>query len=49
VVAWRREQVALAELEMMSDHELMDIGLNRSDLARVFNPAYNQDLVQRCV
>ena len=46
-LAWRRDRVALAELVSMSDHELMDIGMTRSDLARAFDPAWNQDLRQR--
>src|ERR1019366_4999639 len=47
VVAWHQQQVALGELELMTDHELSDIGLSRSDLARVFDPDNNRDLVQR--
>jgi uncharacterized protein YjiS (DUF1127 family) len=31
----------------MSDHELMDIGISRSDLSRVFDPSLNQDLRAR--
>ena len=45
--AWRQERQALAELESMTDRELLDIGLSRSDLGRVFNPAYNVDLRAR--
>ena len=45
--AWRERQSALGELEMMSDRELMDIGLSRADLHRVFDPAHNADLVAR--
>lgn len=45
--AWHQRQDALAELEMMSERELMDIGLNRGDLNRVFEPAFNQDLLRR--
>ena len=44
---WRRDSHAAAELAMMSDHELMDIGLSRSDLNRVFEPKFNEDLRQR--
>jgi uncharacterized protein YjiS (DUF1127 family) len=44
---WRRERQAAAELALMSDYELMDIGLSRSDLSRVFDRASNQDLSQR--
>ncbi len=47
VVAWRRQQVALAELELMSEHELSDIGLSRADLSRLFDPAHNRDLIER--
>ena len=46
-VTWRRNRAAAAELATMSDYELMDIGLNRSDLSRVFDPAFNDDLRQR--
>ena len=31
----------------MSDFELADMGLSRSDLSRVFEPAVNQDLFHR--
>jgi uncharacterized protein YjiS (DUF1127 family) len=33
--AWRERDAALTDLAMMSDRELMDIGLTRSDLPRV--------------
>lgn len=45
--AWREKQAALTEMETMSDRELMDIGLSRSDIHRVFDSAYNADLVAR--
>jgi uncharacterized protein YjiS (DUF1127 family) len=45
--AWREKQAALTEMEMMSDRELLDIGLSRSDLHRVFDSAHNADLVAR--
>ncbi len=45
--AWREKQAALAELEMMSDRELADIGLTHSDLPRVFNDNLNADLRDR--
>lgn len=38
--AWRRHQEALHQMEMMTDRELADIGLNRGDLPRVFDPAF---------
>jgi uncharacterized protein YjiS (DUF1127 family) len=44
---WRRDSQAAAELAGMSNHELMDIGLTRSDLIRVFDPACNEDLRTR--
>ena len=46
-VAWRRDSQAASELAAMSDRELMDIGLARADVVRVFQPAYNEDLRQR--
>jgi uncharacterized protein YjiS (DUF1127 family) len=45
--AWRSDQAAASELSAMSDHELADIGLSRSDVPRVFEPAFGQDLYQR--
>jgi uncharacterized protein YjiS (DUF1127 family) len=47
--AWRERRAALAELEMMNDRELADIGLTRSDLPRVFNDNLNADLCDRNV
>jgi uncharacterized protein YjiS (DUF1127 family) len=47
--AWREQRAALAELEMMSDRELADMGLTRSDLPRVFNRNLNADLRDRKV
>jgi hypothetical protein len=32
---------------MMSDRQLMDIGICRSDLGRVFDSEYNKDLRER--
>ncbi len=46
-LAWRRDSRAAAELSLMSDHELMDIGISRSDLPRVFDRTVNQDLRER--
>lgn len=40
---WRQRQVVLQEMRTMSDRELSDIGLNRSDLARVFDPKFASD------
>jgi uncharacterized protein YjiS (DUF1127 family) len=46
-VAWRRDSEAAGELAAMSDRELLDIGLSRADMGRVFDPAFNKDLRQR--
>jgi len=43
-VAWHRNSDAMSELSGMSDRELMDIGLSRADVGRVFDPEFNQDL-----
>jgi uncharacterized protein YjiS (DUF1127 family) len=45
--AWLRKREAALALSAMSDRELADIGLTRSDLFRVFDSNLNQDLVQR--
>ena len=47
VAEWNRRQRDLAELTMMTDHELSDIGLSRGDLPRVFQPGFNQDLMMQ--
>jgi len=46
-VAWRRNSEAANQLSNMSERELMDIGLSRADLDRVFQPAFNADLRRR--
>jgi uncharacterized protein YjiS (DUF1127 family) len=46
-IAWRQNAVARFELSRMTDHELMDIGLNRGDVDRAFMPGYNEDLLDR--
>ena len=46
-VAWNRNSNAVRELSGFSERELMDIGLSRADLGRVFNPAFNDDLLRR--
>src|SRR5689334_10523766 len=43
VAAWRRRREVMAEMAMMSDRELADIGLTRSDLPRVFDPDFAAD------
>ncbi len=37
---WQRRRAVIQEMAMMSDRELADIGLTRSDLARVFDPDF---------
>jgi uncharacterized protein YjiS (DUF1127 family) len=44
---WHRAIRATSELAMMSDRQLMDIGICRSDLGRVFDSEYNKDLRER--
>jgi uncharacterized protein YjiS (DUF1127 family) len=39
-VAWRRRQAVLQEMAMLSERELADIGLARTDLPRVFDPTF---------
>lgn len=46
-LAWRQDSQSAAELSSMSDHELMDIGLTRADITRVFDKNLNADLQQR--
>jgi len=40
VVEWFHRQAAMNELSQLSDRELADIGLGRSDLQHVFDPAF---------
>ena len=44
LMVWYRNHEAAAELAAMSDYELSDIGLSRSDLSRVFKPGFSQDM-----
>ena len=41
VAGWPRRRAVMAELSMLSDRELADIGLNRADLKLVFDPAFS--------
>ena len=41
VTEWPHRRAVLAELSMLSDRELADIGLHRADLKRVFDPAFS--------
>jgi uncharacterized protein YjiS (DUF1127 family) len=43
-VTWRMENIAIAQLRAMSDRELEDIGLTRSDIARAVTGARTQPL-----
>ncbi|MDR3535764.1 MAG: DUF1127 domain-containing protein [Acetobacteraceae bacterium] len=45
--AWRERDIALGELSMMTDRELMDIGLTRGDLSRVFSADFRQEMGRR--
>jgi uncharacterized protein YjiS (DUF1127 family) len=45
--AWRERSAALNELSMMDDRELADIGINRSDLPRVFTAEFQKEMVAR--
>jgi uncharacterized protein YjiS (DUF1127 family) len=40
---WRQRQAVLQEMQTMSDRELSDIGLARSDLVRVFDAKFAAD------
>ena len=40
---WQRRRAAIEELGLMTDRELSDIGLTRTDLARVFNTTFASD------
>jgi uncharacterized protein YjiS (DUF1127 family) len=37
---WRHRRAVIQEMAMMSDRQLSDIGLSRSDLAGVFSPTF---------
>jgi uncharacterized protein YjiS (DUF1127 family) len=45
---WRENARTRAELNNMSDRELLDIGLNRGDFERIFDDRFNADLQSRC-
>ena len=46
-IAWRLEQAAIAQLESMSDWELKDIGLTRSEIARAVRGAVGNHPISR--
>ncbi len=39
LAAWRRYREAVRELSQMSDHELSDIGISRSDIEHIARDA----------
>jgi len=43
VKTWASREATLSEMGMMNDRELADIGLNRGDLPRVFDPDFAAD------
>lgn len=43
-ITWRMENIAIAQLRAMSDRELEDIGLTRSDIVRAVTGARTQPL-----
>jgi uncharacterized protein YjiS (DUF1127 family) len=45
--SWYRDNQAATELATMTDRELLDIGLSRADVGRVFDPELNEDLRRR--
>jgi uncharacterized protein YjiS (DUF1127 family) len=47
IQAFRDYQRNVAELSQLSDRELSDIGLDRSDIPRVASGAYNGSSVRR--
>jgi uncharacterized protein YjiS (DUF1127 family) len=40
---WADQQTTLSEMGLMSDRELSDIGLSRTDVPRVFDPSFVAD------
>jgi uncharacterized protein YjiS (DUF1127 family) len=40
---WQRRRAVMREMSLLTDHELSDIGLSRSDLCRVFDPGFAAD------
>jgi uncharacterized protein YjiS (DUF1127 family) len=43
LVAMPRRRAVIDELRMLTDRELADIGVARSELKRVFDPAFTRD------
>ena len=44
---WHRRRTIMQEMAMMTDRELSDIGLSRSDLPRIFDPTFAADRPRR--
>jgi uncharacterized protein YjiS (DUF1127 family) len=44
---WRHRRAVMQEMAMMTDRELSDIGLSRSDLPRIFDPTFGADRPRR--
>ena len=44
---WNAQRRALNELSLMTERELMDVGLNRGDFVRMFDDTANADLRAR--
>ncbi len=40
VSEWQHRRAVMQEIAMMSDRELSDIGLSRSDIAHIFDPTF---------
>jgi uncharacterized protein YjiS (DUF1127 family) len=47
LVAMPRRRAVIDELRMLTDRELADIGVARSELKRVFDPAFTRDQAVR--
>lgn len=43
IAAYRERQAVISELSRLSDRELEDIGLNRANLDRVFDPEFTRE------
>jgi uncharacterized protein YjiS (DUF1127 family) len=45
---WHRRRAIMQEMTMMTDRELSDIGLSRSNLSRVFDQSFAADRARGC-
>jgi uncharacterized protein YjiS (DUF1127 family) len=48
IIEMPKRRSVLDELSMLSDYELADIGLSRSELPRVFDPAFAAEREAQC-